>query len=136
MARDDAVPLQTLTTQFIGTSANARIVVDAFKEAGLDADYRALASTRRDEDVVEVGILTVTGDRDLDAPVSAVLNRALQGAPVGEIGVSRITADAHGEVRSHEADLHAFLSKGRGFSARLRFARADPEPEPTVEQAP
>ena len=41
MACDDAVPLQTLTTQFIGTSANASIVVDAFKEAGLDADYRA-----------------------------------------------------------------------------------------------
>jgi hypothetical protein len=120
--------LQTVTTQFIGTSANARVLVDAFKEAGLDADYRSLASTRRDDDVVEVGIMTVTGAPDLDAPVRVVLNRVLQGEPVGEIGVSRITADAHGEARNHEADLHAFLRKSR-FSARLTFAMADPEPE-------
>lgn len=122
MAYGDAVPPENFTMQFIGTTANASILVDAFKEVGLDAKYNALASTGRDDDVVEVGILTVNGATDLDAPARAALNRVLQGAPVGEIGVSLMTTDAQGEVRDHEADLYAFLHKPR-FSARFRFSR-------------
>jgi hypothetical protein len=134
-AERDAVPLETLTMQFIGTPANAVVLVDAFREVGLDADYNAVASTRRDDNVVEVGILTVRGAAELDDPARAALNRVLQGVPVGEIGVSRMTPDKRGVVRDHEADLHAFLHRGR-FSARLRFKMPDREPNHTDEHAP
>jgi hypothetical protein len=108
-------PSTPIEIQYLGSTANARILTDALDKLGGRARHQGFTSSST-TDAVEVGLVVV---RDIGRrQVIAVVNEILQSLAPGTIGVAFESTGRRRTLEEHKADLDAWV-RPKGFTAHV-----------------